>query len=233
LIAIALAAALVWAGPSGALPYEAVLGHHHRDTVLLLHGGGWEVTGTGVTNEMAARNRRFARWGLRMVSADYARGAAGLQDVLAVYDAERWRSPRGRICAYGASAGGHWALLLAIKRPSLDCVVSAAGPADLRLALRTDPRGILSKSVRAAFGVLLPRFDPWRYGRRLRAPTLLEYAENDRLVPPTQGAALLRTAPNATTVVLSAGTAPFVHSAVDGRELHSLHRRERALLTGG
>jgi dienelactone hydrolase len=196
-----------------------------KNVVILLHGGGWLQTSSPfLATTIANASKRFGRWGNRMVSVEYAGGSAGLADVGAVYDAERKRSPDGRICVYGESAGGHWGLLLAAERPGLDCVIAAAAPADLR-TLRTE----VTAYVRRAFGFAVPVFDPAPRAASMQAQLLLEYAANDPLVPASQGTTVAANAPHASTRVLRAGSTAWVHSAVNGADLRAARRAERRL----
>lgn len=230
---LVLALTLALGADPAAAAYKRVEGDtQSRRTVIVLHGGGWISSGRTPTELTALGTKRFARWGLRVVHADYRTGAAGLQDVLAVYDAERRRAPRGRVCFYGESAGGHWALLAAARRRGVDCVVSAAGPADLLLTRLTDPGGLIDRLAGDAFGAALLSYSPAQQASRIRAGLLLEFAVTDTIVPPSQGFLLGRLARSAETVVLGDGEGPWIHSAVSRAQLRDLRARERRFLRG-
>jgi acetyl esterase/lipase len=196
-----------------------------EDVVILLHGGGWLPTSSPfLATTIAKANRRFGRWGNRVVSVGYGGGAAGLADVEAAYDAERKRSPNGRICAYGESAGGHWALMLAAERADLDCAIGAAAPADFR-TLRTE----VTPYVRKAFGFAVPIYDPAPRAASMKARLLLEYAANDTLVPASQGKTIAANAPRVSVRTLRAGSTAWIHSPVDAADLRAARRAERRL----
>jgi dienelactone hydrolase len=222
---LALVLALVLPAAATAAPYTVTTGSG-PDVVVAIHGGGWSVTGRSVTDDLAMRTGRFARWGDTVVSTDYAPGGAGLADVLATYDAARAARPSARICLYGESAGGQWALMVAALRPTVDCVIAAAAPADLVASSPT-----LAPYVLRAFGSQLSRYSPSTFASRIAAPILLEYATDDVLVPPSQGTLVQSAAPDAATVLLRPGTRAWVHTAVSKATLRAAHRRERTLLS--
>lgn len=225
---------LAAASPASAAPYERVDGDSSaKRVVIVIHGGSWTNVGKEWTDEAAQRNRRFARWGYRVVSPDYRAGTAGLEDVLAVYDAERARAPRGQICIYGESAGGHWALMVAAQRPTVDCVISAAGPADLLLARIANPLGYLAGVVRNVFGRAAIGYSPAQLGGQMQARLLLEFAETDSVVPSYHGLLLSRTAREVQQVVMRSGDKVWMHGVVDRSELRALRSTERGFLAAG
>lgn len=106
----------------------------HVPVVLWLHGGGWFTGDRTLCPDLAAR---AAASGLAYASAEYRLSAqatypAQLHDVQAAIrhlrgNADRWGLDPDRIGAWGASAGGHLALMLAAARPdSGDGVLQAA-----------------------------------------------------------------------------------------------------------
>ena len=144
---------------------------------------------------MAARARTFAGWGWAAAVVDYRGFADAPGDVVRAYDAARRRFPGLPICAYGESAGGHLALMLAVRRP-LACVVDAAGPVDLpRLGGTPQADWVRAKAL-AAFGDLRDA-SPTRHAAAIRAPVLAGYAAADRIVPASQGRYLKRALPRA------------------------------------
>jgi hypothetical protein len=102
-----------------------------KGVVLLLHGGGWM---SGDEDKWLAPLRPDAQWfnrqGWTSVNYTYAAGRASIADVADKYMKLRARWPNKRICAYGQSAGGHLALMLA-ARFNLDCVISIGAPTQL------------------------------------------------------------------------------------------------------
>ena len=85
--------------------------------VLVIHGGAWRAAGPRTVALMDARARTFAGWGWAAAVVDYRAFADAPGDVVRAYDAARERYPGLPICAYGESAGGHLALMLAVRRP--------------------------------------------------------------------------------------------------------------------
>src|SRR3954452_7737199 len=82
--------------------------------VLVIHGGAWRAAGPRTVALMDARARSFAGWGWAGAAGDYRPFADSPGDVVRAYDAVRGRYPNLPICAYGESAGGHLALMLAV-----------------------------------------------------------------------------------------------------------------------
>ena len=90
------------------------------------------------------------------------------------YDAARARFPGLPICAYGESAGGQLALMLAVRRP-LACVIDAAGPVDLPRLDGTPQADWVRAKALAAFGDLRDA-SPTHHAAAIRAPVLAGYA---------------------------------------------------------
>jgi acetyl esterase/lipase len=169
--------------------------------VLLLHGGGW--TG-GNAEAFKGRCLQFAQHGFVSASVEYrlagetAHWPAQLEDAelalqwLRAHSGEIGLDP-DHICAFGASAGGHIALMLGAPHDRLACIVDAFGPTDLTAF--SGPR--YKRSLDALLG-------PEDVGREQRArdasplfslgpsfpPTLIIQGENDDLIPPEQSTAL-------------------------------------------
>jgi acetyl esterase/lipase len=197
---------------------------HHRPMVLLIHGGGWKRVGPRAVAGITADRPRLVAWGYRTDVVRYRAFRHAFPDVLAAYDRLRRRvGPATPICAYGASAGAHMALMLAIMRPDVACVISQAAPTELRRL----PAWLRRRAV-AAFGHRLLRWSPAAY--RLYVPTLLEQATDDRIVPFDQMAAMHRDAPHSHAVALDPGRAPWIHARVDRRQLAHSHLVERRFL---
>ena len=197
--------------------------------VLVIHGGAWRASGPRTAALMAARARIFASWGWAAAVVDYRAFADAPGDVVRGYDAARRRFPDLPICAYGESAGGHLALMLAVRRP-LACVVDAAGPVDLpRLGGTPQADWVRAKAL-AAFGDLHDA-SPTRHAAAIRAPVLAGYAAADRIVPASQGRDLKRALPHARVIELGRGHGPrFVHASVPPAALRSWWSAVRAEL---
>jgi acetyl esterase/lipase len=197
-----------------------------RGTMLIVHGGAWSIVGPLALGSTRADAQRWRTRGWRTVNVDYRACAASLGDVLAIYDRVRATyGSRQPICAFGRSAGGHLTLLLAARRPALDCVAVIASPTDLpALAHETtaaDPDGppMAYDLATAAFGEdRLAQLSPIR--TQLRARVLFALADNDALIPLSQGTAFAarqrRRDPSAYVDVLRvpAGDVQFEHGYV-------------------
>lgn len=186
-----------------------------RGAVLLIAGGGWiGVTPAAFRREVATA-LIFRRLGYLTVTVDYRAGKAGLTDTERAYDMVRGRYGTLPICAVGTSAGGTLALLLAAHRPRLSCVISLAGPTDLR-RLREDPHSHIAYelAVRAFGRQNLNRYSPIHYTTSIHARLLLLYASNDPLVSTSQGTEMHKADPRARLIILPPGHTPFVHSRV-------------------
>jgi acetyl esterase/lipase len=188
--------------------------------VLVLHGGAWRAAGPRTTALMDARARSFAAWGWAAAVVDYRAFADAPGDVVRAYDAARARYPRLPVCAYGESAGGHLALMLALRRP-LQCVIDAAGPVDLPQLDGTPQADWVRAKALAAFGDLRDA-SPTHHAAAIHAPVLAGYAAADRIVPASQGRYLKRALPHARVIELGAGAGPrFVHATVPAAALRS------------
>ena len=182
LVAAVLAACAVSAVAAVSLPARgrtlvAWTAPHGRPAgvVLVLHGGAWRAAGAADDGADGRRARAtFAGWGWAAAVVDYRAFADAPGDVVRAYDAARRRFPGLPICAYGESAGGHLALMLAVRRP-LACVIDAAGPVDLpRLGGTPQADWVRAKAL-AAFGDLRDA-SPTHHAAAIRAPVLAGYA---------------------------------------------------------
>src|SRR3954464_15298305 len=225
MVCLACAAYAIAASAAFARPYSqesppsgSYEGAPPRGYVVLIHGGGWKLVGRGMTGFMNPVADRLNQAGYATLNVDYGRGKRSLPDVLAFYDDLRARvGPDAEICAYGDSAGGHLALLVAQRRPDVACVMANAGPTDLD-ALPGGSGG-LRRTARRLFGgaTALRKWSP--AARKLRQPALLAYGKRDKVVPADQGARMLRRAPRAKLMRLRAGRTPWVHVSVAAADL--------------
>jgi hypothetical protein len=103
-----------------------------RGWVLVIHGGSWIASGSQYLER--GRARWYNRHGWGAYDIDYRPGELGLVDVAAAYDRLRQVARGLPVCADGASAGAHLALMLAAVRP-LSCVVGEGAPVDLGVDL--------------------------------------------------------------------------------------------------
>ena len=231
LVACAVSAVLAVSLPARGRTLVTWTAPHGRPAgvVLVIHGGAWRASGARTTALMAGRARTFAGWGWAAAVVDYRGFADSPGDVVRAYDVARQRFPGLPICAYGESAGGHLALMLAVRRP-LACVVDAAGPVDLpRLGGTPQADWVRAKAL-AAFGDLRDA-SPTRHAAAIRAPVLAGYAAADRIVPASQGRDLKRALPRARVIELGPGDGPrFVHASAPPAALRSWWSAVRAEL---
>jgi fermentation-respiration switch protein FrsA (DUF1100 family) len=206
-----LAAALVFAAPAAAsaVPSWAGGGVSPNNVVaqptagsakawiIVIHGGGWAGgQSLMVPDEGVASGFNAKGYGTYMI--DYRSGYDSYADTVAAYDwlvAHLKSQYAGRtvppICAWGESAGGHLALMLAAARP-LKCVISQAGPTDFLTLLAESTAAHLKwepfgweTMVLPAWGSALSAFSPVNHCS-MTAHYLLGASSNDPLVPPAQ-----------------------------------------------
>jgi len=151
-----------------------------RGVVLVMHGGAW-VSGDDeqFLAPMRSTARRMNRRGWIAVNYTYSSGLASLRDVRAEYRRIRRRWPNLPVCAYGESAGGHLALMLAARYRTLACAITVGAPTDLRTL-----RGGL-------FLGMFPRASPARLPLRAKS-VLLVHVTSDWVVPIAQARAYRR-----------------------------------------
>jgi dipeptidyl aminopeptidase/acylaminoacyl peptidase len=171
--------------------------------------------------------QRLARWGYAVWNVDYRAGARSMRDVVHFYDELRAKVGAGpSICAYGASSGGHLALMLAERRRRLRCVIAEAPPTLLR-RLPQPVLGFARRAFRTHGG--LDRWSPAR--RRLRTPVLLGHALRDPYVPFAQSKYLKVRAPRTTRLRrLRRGRTPWIHTRVRAADVRAWHRSQRSFL---
>jgi acetyl esterase/lipase len=215
-----------WDPPAGQFA-----GRPAKGVVITIHGGGWVTTGRAVLAQQPTEPYRRAGW--TTLNVDYRAGRDSYLDVLRFYDLARSTvGPGVPICAAGQSAGGHLAMMLAVYRPRLACVISEAGPATLP-PLRdgqTTPNllGVLRTRFSASDAVIL---SPAGRLRSYRGRILASYSLADPIIPGAPQAAALRAAARmsharievrllpgaAPTVPPPPSMVPWVHSDVDQR----------------
>jgi acetyl esterase/lipase len=244
----------------GALPFHhevgepsgAYAGQRPKGVLLLFHGGGWMATGGGAVQAVRGEADRWRARGWRTVNSTYRACGLSVTDALALYD--RVRAAYGAtipVCTMGQSAGGHLALMVALRRPGgVSCVIDDAGPTDaasLPAQTAADPATggtqsdgptALHNMMMAAFGEEnLAAYSPARLTASLRGTRILAAtAASDSLVPHEQMTllrdAMRREDPDAYVDVmrLAAGDQPFVHAYVSRAALDDLYRAELALV---
>jgi acetyl esterase/lipase len=190
--------------------------------VLVIHGGSWFLTGPRSLASESATVRWLTRLGWAVYDVDYRPGWLSVVDVVAAYDHLRSRYPKAPMCAYGQSAGGQLAMLLAASRPTLECVVSAGGITDLRGIPTSDPVRAVAQRV---FHRRLWEFSPVRMASYIHGTLLCAGSSFDRIVPePEQLAAIKSARPQTSVMLLPGAPTPggpsfshppnFVHASV-------------------
>ena len=176
--------------------------------IILIHGGGFVETGPATMTSLVPLAQRFNAAGWETFNIDYHPLARSRQDVVRAYDTVRARvGPNVPICAMGASAGGALALLLAVDRPSLACVMSWAGPTEL--APLITPRSPVSADLQRLSASIhhrlgrMERREPG--GPAAGADCSCSMPRNDPIVPASQGAALHAKVPRSTFIVMPSG----------------------------
>ncbi|MEP6697005.1 MAG: hypothetical protein ABJA34_09030 [Pseudonocardiales bacterium] len=234
-------------------PTGAFAGRPPLGVMLVIHGGGWYYNGSGATQSDRPVADRWRARGWETVNLTYHACGRSLDDVLWFYDQTRaWLGRSAIVCASGASAGGHLALMLASKRNGVYCVVSQGGPTDLRTVQnqtaydRTTGRSTQLNGGRtlhnvgaAAFGEEnLAAVSPVNLAATyLKGTRVLQgFAVADPLVPYQQAtdlrAAMLAANPSAyvDTVQLARGAVSFVHAPVSQAAMADFNAREELLV---
>jgi dipeptidyl aminopeptidase/acylaminoacyl peptidase len=200
-----------------------------RGIVLVIHGGAWLDVGRDAVASMRGDARRLTRRGWITVRIDHRPLHRAYGDVQRQYDALRRRHPRTRICVHGASSGGHLALMLAARRPSVDCVIAVGAPSDL-VRWPAGARGVWDSVQRLKRRVSLRRWSPARRARSIRQPVLLIHDRADAIVPFGQSETLARRLPRGRLVGLCPGPVAYVHTSVARPCLRAAYRAESELL---
>jgi acetyl esterase/lipase len=199
--------------------------------IIVIHGGSWQ----GGTNFEYGWPASIAQWfnnnGYGTLNIDY-RSAPPIDntfsDVLSAYD---WLSAQNQslyggkipLCAWGESAGGHLALMLATARP-LNCVISQAGPTDLVKLPNETAGGVSAKNVWATLGTPVFGTDPatlkkWSPDSYCPIATriLMGSSTTDQVVPQQQMADLKAKCTSAQSVLLTgvkSGGYYFTHANI-------------------
>jgi acetyl esterase/lipase len=235
------------------LPTGTYAGHAPRGIMLVIHGGSWAATSIGGVETMRADAERWRARGWETVNLTYRACGQSAADALWFYDKTRaWFGADAKVCALGASAGGHLALVIGAQRPGLYCAVSQAGPTDLRTihsegaydaATGQHTPTVGGRSIHnfaaAAFGEEnLASYSPAAHtSPTLKSTRVLQaFSADDALVPYQQTADLADAmhaadpAAYVDNVQLKIGTVRFAHGWVTQAALDDLYVREKQLV---
>lgn len=189
--------------PPGQLVIDEPARGEPRGLVWLLCCGGWGSPADFGVNLRVRADRNglgaaeWARLGYRVATYGYRGGRLSLPDSLAAYDYLTATNPGLPICAVGASAGGHIALLVAAQRPELRCVVAQGAPSDLA-ALPNRPTGLYTEEAprrvaRRLFGASrFSELSPVTHAADIDASVWMSACSDDRVVPPSQATRFAR-----------------------------------------
>jgi acetyl esterase/lipase len=209
-----------------------------RGFVIVIHGGGWVLTGPTALAQESGTVSWLERLGWGVYNVDYRGGWLSVVDVVAAYHHLRTLYPKAPMCALGQSAGGQLAMLLAASRPSLRCVISEAGVTDLSAIPDNEPLHLLLEHV---FHGRLWQFSPVRLASEIHGVMLCAGSSFDRLVPePVQLGAIRRARPSTITMLLPGAPTPggpsfnhppnFVHASITHSALRRFNRAVRRVL---
>jgi dienelactone hydrolase len=217
---VAVPPAVLMEPPAGAVP---------RLAVMVIHGNGW----IGPDPELIRKTANTEMWhhqGWAIMIPEFQAGASGLEDLVADHDDLRRRYPRTPICLFGYSAGAHLALMLAVRRPDVRCVISEAGPTDLRALSTTDPVNVYPLAVSAFGEGNLAEWSPIRFADKIHASVFQVAARNDPVVPVTQAELLAPKLRSGRLRILDPGATEFIHSKVDAGQLKRARAEEVSFL---
>ena len=209
-----------------------------RGFMVVIHGGAWVITGPQALAQERPNVRWFTRLGWAVYNVDYRAGWLSVVDVVAAYDHLRSLYPDAPMCAYGESAGGQLAMLLAASRPSLRCVISAGGVTDLN-----DVRGSLRGLEDHVFHGRLWEFSPVRLAAHIHGTLVCAGSSYDQTVPQRPQLEVIRQARPQTRVMLLAGAPTpggpsfshppnFVHASITTAALARFRHAVVAALAG-
>ncbi len=224
-----------------------------KRVMMFIHGGAWFVVGREALEVERTLAADWRKAGWQTVSVSYGGCRRSVGDVTRFYDLVRERvGPNVPICLFGQSAGGHLALMIAARRHDVSCVVSLAGPSDLRTAAKQGraetasgrgPSALAQNSTvgvglaKAAFGARnLKKASPITRARWIFARLLLATAKNDAVVPAGQdynlAARVAQRRPGAyiDTANPEPGSHPFIHGTASDPSMDEMETKLQALV---
>lgn len=215
----------------------------HRAVVITVHGGAWMSVGHAAA---ATQRPEAAAWAARRwtaVNVSYRAGRSSLRDVIWFYDrVRRHVGADTPVCLSGASAGAHLALMTAVRRADVSCVIARGAPTDLTRIGRQRAWGpdgpqsagpaLTRRWAIQAFGRrALRAMSPALQAQRIRAKVLYAIGEHDPYVPWDQAVQLAKAMPGALVYRLSWGGESWVHTSVSTEDIDRLRRAESAMAT--
>jgi dipeptidyl aminopeptidase/acylaminoacyl peptidase len=224
-----------WGGPA-----------HPTGYALVIHGGGWLQTGKQLVVAARGQAAFFQSHGWKTYNVDYRPGSLAEQDVVSAYDLVRQKAGRLPVIAWGGSAGGHLALMLAAARPSLNGVIAEGAPTNLvslphqtANGSKTGPFTIFARFVVPSFGTSLSHLrqhSPAAQQQRIHARVLLGSSTLDYLVSQAQ----MNEMAHARRMLLTGqwtggnwlGRQNFTHAGITAHALGDWQRAELTLMAG-
>jgi acetyl esterase/lipase len=179
-------------------------------TVMLIHGGGWQASTDPVVKGQNPQRPYFAQsFGWEQHAVGYREGELGIRDLLRWVDSLMAAHPERPFCVFGRSSGGHLALVVAQRRPQIDCAI-VEGPS---LYLSDIPKPwppLPSPRGRIVFGDDgAYRLSPLVHTAGITQPVLIGHLDGDTTVPIEQSQWFDR---NDTTTTLQVVTGPGPHA---------------------
>jgi dipeptidyl aminopeptidase/acylaminoacyl peptidase len=199
-----------WSYPAGG---EAAA----RGVVLTLHGGSWRSTGRAAARSMRGVVKEMTAEGYAVLNGTYPPGREGIEGVEALYVEAGGTGDGGGVCVYGRSAGGSWALELAIRHHDLACVVAEAPATDLAALARVS-RGA-RRTLTGIFGSDLNASSPIRGPFSDSTRIMIAGVTTDRVVPWSQARRFKRAWPETELLPVRPGRVPWVHAFADRASL--------------
>lgn len=184
-------------------------------TIMLIHGGGWRASDAHLLHGQNAQRSYFANvFGWEQDAVGFRAGEPGIRDLAHWVDTLMAADPERPFCVFGRSSGGHMALMVARRRPEIDCVI-VEGPS-LYISDIPKPWPLLSSThPMDVFGDDAYRLSPLVHARDYTQPVLIGHYDGDQNVPIGQSEWFVRRDPTAALQVVT-GPGPhagFTHAA--------------------
>jgi pimeloyl-ACP methyl ester carboxylesterase len=234
-VAALLAASLTGAATAqGRVVYELHPAGPSHGTVVMIHGGGWALVGDQAAESVRTDALHYADDGYSVYVPTYPASNADITSLGRDVAHIAAHPPSRPICVAGDSAGGHLALMLAIRYPRLvRCVISRAGITDPGTLASINP-GLADFACQlwCAQPGGLDAVSPLHLHRKLRArDVLLTVAICDAVVGADQSRALASALPGSKLYIYPCAPGPtLVHASISGRNDRLENLREARFL---